>query len=219
VQVNNLVKLYPVLYHMAEDGSWPSIRGNGLLSTEKLLRLFEVPEVERDNLTHERRPESVKITSSIYGTAVVRDQKPLSVSALEKCLTDMTPTQWLETLNGRVYFWLQRKRLNSLLNAGPYRAHPQTVLVVDTASLLARHLSSVRLSRINSGSTIYVPAARGSETFKTLDEYSHPPRRKAVAAASDVAELCVIGGVDDVVDHVVRIERWRGATFLGELPV
>ncbi|MCU1579099.1 MAG: hypothetical protein JWP19_1303 [Rhodoglobus sp.] len=215
----DLVSLYPFLYHMAEDGSWPSIKANGLLSTDRLLRLFEVPHAEREILTHERRPESVEISSPRYGTAVVRDQKPLRMSALDRCLTDMTPVQWLEMLNSRVFFWLQPKRLMGLLNAGPYRAQAQTVIVVDTASLLAVHAQSVRLSRINSGSTIYNPVPRGSDTFKTIGQYPHPPRRRAVAAANDVAELCVIGGVDDILDHVVRVERWRGQEFLEELAI
>ena len=31
---------YPVLYHIAWGGSWPSIRENGLLSSKALLRLY-----------------------------------------------------------------------------------------------------------------------------------------------------------------------------------
>ena len=32
-----LASMYPRLYHMAEEGSWPSIRRHGLLSTSALL--------------------------------------------------------------------------------------------------------------------------------------------------------------------------------------
>jgi hypothetical protein len=42
-----LASRYPVLFHMAEDGSWESIRERGLLSTSALLDLFEVEAEER----------------------------------------------------------------------------------------------------------------------------------------------------------------------------
>jgi hypothetical protein len=139
------------------------------------------------------------------------------MSALENCLTDMSPADWLETLNGRVFFWLQERRLRTLLNAGPYRAQAQTVLVLDTSSLISAHRDQVRLSRINSGATIYKPAARGSDTFKSILDYPHPQRRVPSAAAADIAELCVLGGVLDVNNHVVEVQRWQGEKYLERL--
>jgi hypothetical protein len=65
------------------------------------------------------------------------------------------PEQWFETLNARVFFWLSRKRLRKLLNARAYRARPQTVLTLDTASLVDANRDRIRLSPINSGATIY----------------------------------------------------------------
>jgi hypothetical protein len=42
VKTEHLISRYPVLYHMAEDGSLESIRRLGLLSTSALLGAFEV---------------------------------------------------------------------------------------------------------------------------------------------------------------------------------
>jgi hypothetical protein len=42
-----LIARYPRLYHMAEDGSWPSIQAHGLLSTRAMLDHFEVTPDER----------------------------------------------------------------------------------------------------------------------------------------------------------------------------
>ena len=40
--IANITALYPPLYHMAAEGSWPSIQRHGLLSTSALLDLYEV---------------------------------------------------------------------------------------------------------------------------------------------------------------------------------
>ena len=52
-----LASRYPVLFHMAESGSWESIRECGLLSTSALLDLFEVEGGERITIESTRRPE------------------------------------------------------------------------------------------------------------------------------------------------------------------
>ena len=56
-----LASRYPVLFHMAEDGSWESIRARGLLSTSALLDLFEVEGELRLAIESARRPEMVKL--------------------------------------------------------------------------------------------------------------------------------------------------------------
>jgi len=206
---DELVRLYPNLYHLAEDGSWPSIEMHGLLSTERLLDLFEVDDQRRDLLMRSHRPDSVQIEHPIHGVAVVRDQKPISVSKLKACLDDMTITEWFETLNQRVFFWLQEGRLDRMLNAPPYRTRPHTVLVIDTARIVQSHGDAIRLSHINTGATLFDPPRRGPHTFTTIEDYLHPNRRRALAAASDLAELAVLEGVPDIVDLVVRVERRR----------
>src|SRR5262245_21478541 len=103
---------------MAEDGSWDGIQTYGLLSTSSLLDLYGYNENERRKLLSERRPESVAITSEGLSGAMIRDQKPMTHSALEKCLNDgMTPEEWFETLNERVFFWVSKRRPQDLLGA------------------------------------------------------------------------------------------------------
>lgn len=67
------------------------------------------------------------------------------------------------------------------------------------------------------GGTAYLARPRGPATFQRIEDYPHPARRRAVAAASDVAELCVLDGVPDIADHVVRIERRHGPTVTAAL--
>jgi hypothetical protein len=51
----------------------------------------------------------------------------------------MTPREWYESLNRRVFFWVDRRRLIKLLGARAYRNRPHLVLELDTAELLRRH--------------------------------------------------------------------------------
>ena len=44
----DLLEHYPRLWHMAEDGSFKSIRKNGLLSTTALLDLYGISGEERE---------------------------------------------------------------------------------------------------------------------------------------------------------------------------
>lgn len=213
-----LLENYPRLYHMAEDASWESVARHGLLSTTALLDLYELGGEERRKLESERRPESVKISRDGLPVAVVRDQKPMTRSALEKCLTDgTTPEEWFETLNARVFFWLSRDRLQGLLGARAYRGKPQTVITLDTKSLVVAHRDAITLSPINSGATIYNPVPRGRSTFKPIADFPFDERRKKLKKPikDAVVELTVMGGVPDIEAHALAAHR----VFKGEKKV
>jgi len=150
VKADDLTRLYPEAYHMAADGSWPSIARHELLSTAALVERWEIGEPGiRSSLLMRRRPESVAIEHPTHGVAFVRDHKPINEAALADALIDMTPEQWFEVLNERVFFFLQKRRLESLL--GAYLKAPQIVITVDTGSLVAAHKERIELCRINSG--------------------------------------------------------------------
>ena len=202
--VDRLVDAHPVLYHMAAKGSWPSIQQRGLLSTSALLDLFEVEGRKRQRLESMRRPKSVVIEHSEHGSAVVRDQGPLSDGALKRCLVDMTPTEWYELLNSKTFFWPNCDRLSSLMNAQIYRSSVHTVLEVDTKSVIGQHEDRLLLSPINSGATIYVPPERGTFTFQPIHEFSGPT----------VAEVVFEHSVPDVVAHTMRVTERRGDEVL-----
>ncbi|MGJ4933848.1 DUF7002 family protein [Bradyrhizobium sp. HKCCYLRH3083] len=206
----DLLRNYPRLYHMAEDASWESIVEHGLLSTTELLDLYEFEGEERRKLESERRPESVKISREGLPAAVVRDQKPMTRSALEKCLKDgTTPEEWFEALNARVFFWLSRDRLQGLLGARAYRDKPQTVITLNTASLVGVHRDIIALSPINSGATIYNPVPRGRSTFMPIADFPFDDRRKIKKKAlkDAVVELTVLGGVPDIERHALAVHR------------
>lgn len=205
-----LIKHYPQLYHMAEAHTWPSIRQHGLLSTTALLDLFEIDGPARHAIESTRRATSIQIEHPLYGTAVIRDQIPLRENALTDCLSGMTPQEWYETLNRRVFFWLTRDRLLKLLSAKAYRDREHCVIIVDTGRLVRRHLRRVTLSPINSGSTLYKPQARGQATFLSVKEYPFEERRKSRSVENAVAELSVHYSVPDIAQVALRVEHMIG---------
>jgi len=199
VRVERLVAKFPRLYHMAQDGSWPSITAHGLLSTSALLDLYGVPGEQRATIESAWRPGSVALSHPSLGAVVIRDQRPLRPDLLARCLTEgMTPAQWYGLLNARVFFWVSEDNLRVLRNAVAYRAAPQSILVVDTARLVERHLDAIQMSSINSGSILRGGAARGPHTFRSVEDHDSPR----------LVELAVLGAVPDITDLVLRVERW-----------
>jgi hypothetical protein len=212
MRTSELIRLYPELYHMAEDGSWPSIERHGLLSAKGLVEAWEVPVPRRTRLLDEVRVDSQVIEHPSMGTATVRDQAPIVSESLERLVVGMTPREWLGLLNERSFFFLQRKRLSSLLNARSYRGRPHTVITFDTAALVERYETQIELCRINSGFVQrHSVTPRSRDLFLSIANYPHPLRDEARGGkAYDVAELCVVGGVGDVSGLVTRVERMAG---------
>lgn len=218
---SDLVRLYPSLFHTAADGSWPSIRELGLLSTAAMLELWEVEKGHRRELLTTVRRESTVIEHRVRGPAVVRDQGTIHAPSLEECLIDVTVEQWLQILNERVFFFLQRGQVDGLVGARQYRGIPKVVLEIDTASLVAVYEERIELCRINSGyAQRHNKSPRGRDTFVRIAGYPHPWREQAVRAERpDVKELTVLGDVPDIVEHVRSVQRVVGGEVVEHLPI
>ena len=212
-----IIEYYPRLYHMAEAGTWDSIGTHGLLSTSALLDLFGIKGAKRRVIESEHRPESIEISHLRYGTAMVRDQKPMREGALLSCLDDVSPQQWYKILNQRVFFWLTRERLLGLLSARAYRGRAHCVITVDTAGLLERYIDKVTLSPINSGSTLYRPQPRGRDTFLPIHRYSFEARRRKRGIKNAIAELAVDYAVPDITDFTIRVDEMIGPKIIQTL--
>jgi hypothetical protein len=211
ISIPTFVARFPRLYHMAEQGSWPSIQRHGLLSTSALLDLFEIQGMDRVQLECRRRPDSVVLTHPTHGTAVVRDQKPMDDKGLQRALRDgLTPEIWYKTLNEKVFFWVSEERLSRLLNARAYRAKRQTILTLDATGLLNRHAHRAVLSPINSGCTKPNPQPRGRDTFLPMSEYPFAQWDEKRKKREPVVELAVTHSVPDIVDFVVKVEEAGG---------
>lgn len=201
-----LAELYPRLFHMAHDGAWPGIQRHGLLSTTALLDLFEIRGARRAALESERRLQSEEIAHPIHGRALLRDQKPLNEKKLAGALKDgLTVHDWYRLLNQKVFFWGPESRLGILRGAREYEAERQTILVVDTAKLIARHADQISLCHMNSGATQPMAFPRGINTFLPLEDYPLAARRQKSGIKGAVAEVTVLDSVPDIGDLVIEV--------------
>jgi hypothetical protein len=202
-----IAERWPRLFHMAEAGSWDAIARYGLLSTTALLDLFEVKEPRRGEIESARRPESVEIKHPRYGSAWIRDNKPINETVLRRTLVGMTERQWYQTLNGRVFFWLTQERLDRLRGAPPYAPREHDILIVDTRALLESHGTTVELAHLNTGAVH--PSAnypRGAGTFQPIASYPWTARVRATAG-EPIVELTVPYAVPDIAKLAVEVSR------------
>lgn len=203
-----VIDLYPRLFHMAADGAWPSIEERGLLSTTALVDLYDPPPPVRAQILNGVRRTSVALQREGLPDALVRDQRPLKF--IDQCLLPgVTLQEYLDALNGRVFFWVSPERLSRLMGATAYKKYPQIVLEVDTATLLAAH-PHVELAPYNTGS-VHVPnmPARGPQTFVRLESYPYEQMAKRRGRSDAVVELTVPYASPNVADAVITVERWE----------
>lgn len=200
ISTKELISRYPLLYHMAEGGSWPGIWSSGLRSTSSLLDLYEVTGQERERIESQHRPRSVTIDHPRIGRAVIRDQQPMSDESISRALRDgFTPRDWYEILNRHVFFWLTEDRLRTLLGARLYRGRRHTILLINTARLLEKVGDRVVLSPLNTGaSRPFPPQPRGRNCFLPLDQYPFAEWNDRRRGRDPIVELSVRGEVLDV---------------------
>lgn len=203
-ELGHFVRQNPRLYHFAEPGAWQGIMRNGLLSTSALLDLYGVEGTRRFRLESARRSTTTPLTSSDLPDAFVRDQHAINEKTLACALTGgTTPRQWYEFLNGKVFFWAEVSRLYRMASA----YDGGEVLILDTGRLIAQYRDAVRLCHINSGATRSPRHKRGYETFCRIKHYPYAKRRRKVA------EVCIEGGVPDVLPFVRCVRPLNGCAW------
>ena len=209
-----LIERHPKLWHMASDGSWPSIRDYGLLSVSRLLDLYGVEGDPRFAIESARRPQCVTLKADGLPDATIRDNKPMFETSLGKCLEGgLTPRDWYEILNRKTFFWVERERLERLLGAKAYAKNPQIVLTVDTKALIDRYGQATLLCAINSGQTLYKPQPRGPQTFKSIADFPSGAGKVGTIDRPRIVEMVVEGGVDSIADLVLSVDRYHAGTW------
>ncbi len=197
---------YPCLYHFAESGAWEGIQLNGLLSTSALLDLYSVSGDRRLHLESTKRSKTEHLTKVGLPDAFIRDQHAINETNLRLALTDgITPQEWYEFLNCKVFFWAEPDRLYGMAKA--YTHSDYEVIVLDTRRFVAAYRERIRLSHMNSGATRLPSHRRGYAKFCRIEDYPYAKRRKKVA------EICVDINIPDVVRFVRCVRRLKGSTW------
>ncbi len=201
---------------MAEVNTWPSIRQRGLLSTVAVLDKLGITGAERRQYETDHRPEKVTVGQGAEAV-VLRDQKPMPPERIANALPKgMTPQQWYQFLNGKVFMWAQEERLLTLLGARAYRKLEHDVLTIDTDSLVAAYKDRISLCRMNSGNTFPYWHHRGFEDFHRIEAY---PTKKSGDPEKRVVEVVVDYAVPDLAKYVVQVRRMKGGEVREILPL
>lgn len=208
--MNELVDLfcsrYPKLYHMTSENSADSIMKIGLLSASALCDLAEIDDGMREKILNNIRSKKFFIESSNGRKFCIRDQSPLSASRLQRALEDCSIVEWLNILNSHVFFWPTEERLRRLVNAELYRNENNDILVVDSRKLFSDFHGTIKLSRINSGSTKPIPFPRGKRTFMPLGEYPLVERLSKYRSNA-VAEVLIPTKIKDISRYVLELKK------------
>jgi hypothetical protein len=206
VDVEELIANHPQVFHTMSADAWPSVQRHGLLSTRRLVDLFDLGPAERDRLLGAPRKQSTVLRAPGLLPAVIRDQKPMKFIA-EKIDPDSSLAEYLDAINSRVFFWASPQRLDRLRQAQAYRAEDQVVLHVDTRALVERHGPRIELCRLNSGAvTQKNHPVRGHRSWLPIAEYPYEEYRRRHGRDGALVEVTVLDAVPDVLDLTVRIE-------------
>ncbi|WP_420969090.1 DUF7002 family protein [Bradyrhizobium sp. B120] len=186
------------VYHLVDAANWDRVRRDGLKCTADL--------IGRDNAAcGEHRPRAIAAPDGSY----IRDQAPMPPSALARCLDPpLVPADWYRMLNGLVFFWFDRARVDRHVRAAHSRQ--QHLLTIDVARLVERYAAALRVTPFNTGNAKRKPASRGPRSFVPVDEWlangwifecqaggkPRPPSHRPAELVSlvpipDVLELCV----------------------------
>lgn len=205
MNVQRFIDEYPVLYHMAEDGSWATIAKIGLLSTTALMDHCKTDMEIRQRIEACWRSNLEIIQCGELGEIKIRDQIPMSPHELEKCLIKpMKPSDWYKLINKKVFFWAQMEDLERLISAKYYKNKPHIVIKIKTSALVDKYFEQLKLSKINSGSAYYDfrrfdrAPLRDENTFQPIGNYNE----------SWVKEVTVDYGIPDIREFTMSVERW-----------
>ena len=198
----------PRLFHVTDRQAWPLIERHGLLSTNSMIDRFVRDPERADRLRSERRGKPVPLYEGETGErAMLNDNIPLIFSRLAGALDDgLTPVDWLQLLNKRVYFFPSREKADSFIEAGRRGGRTKLMLTFDAHSLATAHLDRLFIAPINTGSALRTPARRGHAIFAPVasvswDEFA--ARRATIKKSPDtVAEVSLLGDLPDAANHL-----------------
>lgn len=198
-----------IVYHLIEASNWPFIEKEGLLSASALLRKSSLSSEEVEGIECNQRLQRLVLPDG----RVLRDQKPLPVAALQRCLVDCEPANWYKLINSKVYFWVDLDRLNRVRRA--ILTSPQVVLKVDASALLAQYGSKAAVTPYNIGNAMRKASRMSCATLVPYatwqvsgwDSESAAVGGKPRSRHHRPAELVVADAVPDIMQFVLEVRK------------
>jgi hypothetical protein len=205
------------VYHLVDEQNWSSVQAGGLMSAK---RLAMASNYDLNDL-RKHRARGVVLPSG----ARIRDQSPMPPAVLARFLRDgLSPEDWYDVLNSKVFFWLDPARLNRQRQACGHA--PQRVLVIDGCRMLKAHGARACVAPINTGNAMRAAAPRGLTTFVPWEQWKADAwaseqvgQTKGRPATHRPVELTIEDEVADVLDYVDDVVRLGpGEVFSGNRP-
>jgi hypothetical protein len=202
-------------YHLIDAGNLPSIRNHGLMSARRLMQVYEA---NNGAASRSHRPASRRLSPGV----LIRDQRPMPPRALISCLrSGLTPEDWFELLNSKVFFWLDPERLNrQRLACG---TAPQVAFVVNASRLLMKYSTLATVTPINTGNALRKAAPRNLTTFVPYQRwlvdgwsYEQVPGVRHRTKSHRPVELTIDEAVPDIMDYVVTVVALRAGETLAK---
>lgn len=196
----------PQIYHMSEKGSWPQIQELGLLSTSALLDCCGCSGVERFEIESQLRRRKKPIKHPDLGVLYIRDQVPMmdwpdqDIYLDELLDNGVTRQEWLEFLNGKIFFWVTKNELVKMICAWQYRDEPQWVITISTKDLLEEYADKAYVSFQNTGS-LYSRKKRGPKSFIPFNK---------CPVSSRIIELGIDYGVPNLSAFTISVDECLG---------
>jgi hypothetical protein len=177
MEINSFINLRKYLYHLTDARNIPNILAQQrLLSTTAIVHLAAMGNKEQFLSSRREKHCIIPIDGNEYR---IRDQRPISMKALGKCLSNnWTAGQFVRHLNDRVFFWASLDRLKVHFNR--YQGENPKIIRVSTESMFQVN-PNPKFCRLNSGATRAnswlggVAPSRGQETFLSFESYLNLP--------------------------------------------
>ena len=184
MEIETLIKKRQYIYHLTSRENVDLILNNRKIdSTVKLITNSNLDDNEKTAVLTTRRVGHFYINNANGDEVMIRDQNPISIKSLNKCLTDgWSSEDFLYHLNNRVFFWPTLKRLN--IHFEKYKEEKPIIFRCLTEDMLALN-DNIKLCHLNSGATRChhmwggAPPPRGADTFVDIKDFDYPVGRLA----------------------------------------
>lgn len=204
MEIDALIQKRPFLYHLTSRDNLQNIRNaKMLLSTNTIVNMSELSDDDKNTFKRTKR-KGHKVLSVNGQDYSIRDQDPINMNLLPRCLNNISADEYIMLLNNRVFFWPTINRLKRHFDR--YVHEEPVILKIRTEDILGLN-NDVLLSRLNSGATRCHPSyggsppPRGSETFIPVNNWN--------LGVSSVAEVTVIDECQ-LPDHYFVGEHYHG---------